>query len=369
MRHKWLLVTVLVLGASLLLAAAFFATFERKEITEPVAASGAARYNRFLALEKTLQQMDVPVASLATLEPGKLRLGSGDTLVLGVDPFQINAAEARRLAAWVEGGGHLVMSSGAVHAPLFEELGLLAPGRGRHACRLVSTDDAGDGKDGALLCGDRFKLGEVVAEDIDVSIGDEQDGYLFARVWVGDGMVSMLVNLDMLSRNGLKHAAARQFTRRLLAPGLEQGTVHLVYALDDTSFLTWLLHHGWPALLSLGLLLAAWMAMRSARLGPLMPAPALHRRALLEHVQAAGEFLYRRDSGRSLHGLACQAVLARLYRRDPACSMLSGDALHDRLAQRSGMDAARIARAFLPPVNAQAFRTSIITLARLGSRS
>ena len=85
-------------------------------------------------------------------------------------------------------------------------------------------------------------------------------------------------------------------------------------------------------------------------------------------MQAAGEFLYRRDGGRSLHNLACQTVLARLRRRDPACAMLNGDALYARLAERSELDAAQIAQAFQSPANAPAFRASIITLARLRSR-
>jgi hypothetical protein len=147
-----------------------------------------------------------------------------------------------------------------------------------------------------------------------------------------------------------------------------RGEIYLVYALDGISFLRMLLRDGWPALLALTLLLAGWMAMRSARLGPLMPAPAMHRRALLEHVQAAGEFLYRRDGGRSLHQLACHTVLARLRRRDPACAMLNGDALYTRLAERSEIDAAQIAQAFQSPANAQAFRACITTLARLRSR-
>jgi hypothetical protein len=154
----------------------------------------------------------------------------------------------------------------------------------------------------------------------------------------------------------------------LLEPNRGRGTVYIVYALDGPSFLTFLWLKGWPALLALALLLGAWMAMRSARLGPLMPAPALHRRALLEHVHAAGEFVYRRDGGRSLHRLASDTVLARLRRRDPACAMLNGDALYARLAERSALDAAQIAQAFQSPANAQAFRTSIITLARLRSR-
>jgi hypothetical protein len=185
---------------------------------------------------------------------------------------------------------------------------------------------------------------------------------------VDRGSVSLLANLNLLSRNGLKQTAAQQFGWRLLSPNIGHGRVYLVYALDGISFLKRLLRDGWPALFALTLLLAGWAAMRSARLGPLMPAPALHRRALLEHVQAAGEFLYRRDGGRSLHGLASHTVLARLRRRDPACAMLNGDALYARLAERGDLDAMQIAQAFQSPANAQAFRACIITLARLRSR-
>jgi hypothetical protein len=99
----------------------------------------------------------------------------------------------------------------------------------------------------------------------------------------------------------------------------------------------------------------------------LMPVPATHRRALLEHIQAVGEFLFRRDSGRSLHGLACAAILARLRRRDPASAMLQDADLYDWLAQRSQLDANRIELAFRSPANVAAFRGSITTLARLRS--
>ena len=371
MNRKALLVSLLVLGALLLLVGGFFATFERKDVTEPVAAHGEARYNRFFALDRTLNRLNLPTRSLTTLDPQKMPLKPGDTLLLGDDVARIAVDDAARIAAWVRGGGHLLLSPGsaaaALHAPLFEVLGLLDPRPADYACSSLRVAAAANDKDGVPLCGQRFRLKPAGAA-ADAAIGDAQDGYLFARTRLGKGTVSLLSSFNALSRNQLKQAAARQFAWRLLAPNRGHGTIYLVYALDGPAFLTWLSIKGWPALLALAVLLAAWMAMRSARLGPLMPAPALHRRALLEHVQAAGEFLYRRDGGRSLHNLACQTVLARLRRRDPACAMLSGDALYARLAERGELDAAQIAQAFQSPANAQAFRASIITLARLRSR-
>ena len=374
MNRKPYYVALLVLGALLLLIGGFLATFEHKDVTETVAAKGAARYNRFFALELTLQRLNVPAVALTTLDPQQMPLRPGDTLVLGDDAARIDAEDATRIAAWVRSGGHLLLSPGltetAVHAPLFEALQLLDPRSSAYACSAIHAADVADESytNKAELCGRRFRLTPAAITAVDAAIGNAQDGYLFARTRLSKGAVSLLVNLNALSRNALKQTTAQRFDWRLLAPNMGRGEIYLVYALDGISFLKMLLRDGWPALLALTLLLAGWMAMRSARLGPLMPASVMHRRALLEHVQAAGEFLYRRDGGRSLHNLACQTVLARLRRRDPACAMLNGDALYTRLAERSELDAAQIAQAFQSPANAQAFRACIITLARLRSR-
>ncbi|TPG48906.1 hypothetical protein EAH75_10520 [Rhodanobacter glycinis] len=373
MNRKPLYVILLVLAVLLLLVGGFFALFEHKDVSEPAAATGEARFNRFFALEQTLDRLNLPATSLTTLDPQRVPLHPGDTLVLGDDVARVDVDDATRIAAWVRGGGHLLLSPGlpdlAVHTPLFEALGLLDPRPAKYACSAIHMDEITNDKDTTRLCGTRFRLKSAASAAVDAAIGDAQGGYLFARTRVARGSVSLLVNLDTLSRNALKHPAAQQFGWRLLAPNMGNGRVYLVYALDGISFLKMLLRDGWPALLALTLLLAGWMASSSARLGPLMPAPVLHRRALLEHVQAAGEFLYRRDGGRSLHNLACHTVLARLRRRDPACAMFNGDALYARLAERSDLDALQIAQAFQSPANAPAFRASIITLARLRSHS
>ena len=361
----------LVLGAALLLVAGFFATFEHKDVTEATVAHGEARYNAFFALQLALNRSGLAARSLTTLDPAKLPLQPGDTLLLGADAARVDIEEGTRIAAWVRGGGHLLVSPGSAsvaHTPLFDALGLLDPRPAPFGCaKMHSGSDVG--VDYSVTCATKFRLEPAALTGVDASIGNAQDGFLFARTRLGKGTVSLLASFDDVTRNNLTYVWERQFAWRLLAPNRGQGTIYLVYALDGPSFLTFVAIKGWPALLALTLLLAAWMAMRSARLGPLMPAPTLHRRALLEHVQAAGEFLYRRDAGRTLHSLASQTVLTRLRRRDPACVMLNGDALYTRLAERNALDVVQVAQAFQSPANAQAFRASIITLARLRSRA
>jgi hypothetical protein len=374
MNRNSLAIGAVVLGIALLLVAGFFATYEHKEVTESTPAHGEARYNRYFAFEQVLGKLGLKVTSLTTLDPERMPLHPGDTLVLGDGLERIDVEQSARLAAWVRLGGHLVVSPGnpasGVRTPLFEALPVLDARKADYVCDALRPIVPVAGKPGenVPLCGLRFRLTTPAQAALDASIGDQQDGYLFARTHFGAGTLSLLADTNLIDSAHLRQLAAQQFGWRLLTPNLGRGRIYLLYALDGVPFLKLLLLQGWPALLALSLLLAAWMARQSERFGPLMPAPSLHRRALLEHVQAAGEFVYRRDAGRSLHQLAAQAVLARVRRRDPSCAMLNGDALHDRLALRSGLAAEQVRQAFQSPANAQAFRHSIITLARLRSR-
>lgn len=367
MKHRGAFVAGLVLLGAALLAALFFSTFERRDTIELTPPSGVARGNPFFALEQVLRDVGEPALSLTTLDPRQAPLRPGDTVLVGADTGRVDAATAARLLAWVRGGGHLLLAPGAASVsarmPVFKVLGLLDSAPGSYACNRL-----GDARNATRLCGLRFKLKPAAVRTVDAAIGDAGDGYLFARVAVGRGRVSLLASFAPLERMHLKQTDAQRFAWRLLAPNRGRGQIYLVYALDGPPFLKLLAFKGWSALLALAVLLVAWMAMHSARLGPLMPVPAPHRRALLEHVQAAGEFLYRRDGGRSLHQLASQAVLARLRRRDPACARLNGEVLYERLAERGGLDTAQVAQAFQSPANAQAFRASLLTLARLRSR-
>lgn len=363
---------LILLGLVLLSVAGFFALFERKDVTVQEPPRGEARYNRFLALQRTLQKMDVSASSIATLVQERVPLSSDDTLVLGAGLERIDTDTAARIAEWVGGGGHLVLSpesaDAAAHMPLFEALDVLQPrGIDGKGCTRVSTE-GGKPADDFQLCGERFLLKDEAAEQLDAWIGDAREGYVFARFGYGDGQVSLLSDLSPLSHGALKNVASQRFALRLLTPREREGHVWLLYALDGPSFWLGLFTRGWPALLAFAVLLLAWMARRGERLGPLMPAPPLQRRALLEHVQAAGEFLYRRDGGLGLHDLACCATLMRARRQDPACAGLEGDALYQRLAEQHGLDPALVARAFQLPANATAFRDSIATLVRLRSR-
>jgi hypothetical protein len=157
-----------------------------------------------------------------------------------------------------------------------------------------------------------------------------------------------VAELDYLDNEGLRRPEAQAMAWQLLAPRLHSGRVHLVYSADVPSLLHLLLSEGWMVLLPLALALAAWLAWRGLRFGPLQPVPAPRRRALLEHVQASGEFAWARGRGAALHAAVLRLFRRRLQAREPSICALGDEAQALALADRLSLPASRVRQALRP---------------------
>jgi hypothetical protein len=373
MSRNSIVIASIVLAVVALCVGAFFLLFKRELVTVAGYPTGEAAYNRFYALQRTLADMGQRSSGNVNLPQVLPLLKPGDTVVLGQDVSDVKYDEATKLVAWVRHGGHLVFSPMRHEendVPLMQQLNVLTASKNNYVCTKLWTNvPVGKGYEQQFmsLCGVGFTLRPAFVGNAQVAIHDRFGDLTFARISDGEGTVSAINDLGVISADRLKNYPEQEFAWRLLKPNMGQGHFYFFYELIGTSFWVNLFLRGWPALLASLLLAIGWMLMRSQRFGPLMPAPPAHRRALLEHIQAVGEFLFRRDSGRSLHRLACEAVVARLRRRDPAGAMLRDAELYDWLAQRSKLEPARIEQAFRSPANAASFRVCITTLARIRS--
>ena len=231
---------------------------------------------------------------------------------------------------------------------------LLAPGR-------VPASERG-----TWLCQPAFLPG---VPGFTLSGGDGAHGYRFARRALGEGEVT-IVELDYLDNEGLRDPAARALAYQLLAPSLGHGRMQLVYSADVPSLLRLLLDNAWMVLLPLLLALAAWLAWRGQRFGPLQPAPEPRRRALLEHVRAAGEFTWGRQRASALHVAVLRLFQQRLRRRAPELDALAGEAQVLALAEATALPATRVRQALQPQglQHPAAFTQSIATLLQMRSR-
>jgi hypothetical protein len=201
----------------------------------------------------------------------------------------------------------------------------------------------------------------------------------FARLPYGEGEVLLFSDFEWLNNALLRPLAtstdpdANERARAsrdtdlalmaaLAAPLLESEAVWMV-VWRGGSLSSLLISRGWPLFLGLGLALLAWLLMRSQRFGPLMPSPSPHRRALMEHIDAVGQFGFRSDHGHGLHAAVRANLIDRLASRH-ALAGLDNGALAQALADRSRLplDALNAALTLPPRPAPEAFRDAVALL-------
>lgn len=124
--------------------------------------------------------------------------------------------------------------------------------------------------------------------------------------------------------------------------------VTLIQRVDIASWFRILWHAAPYAVCTLAafLLLWAWSAMR--RFGPQLPDPDDRRRALLEHVDASGRWLWKSAKGREIMLAAVRRATERaLSRRIPELRKLAPERQVERIAADGKMGRADIERALL----------------------
>ena len=333
-----------------------------REVDRPM--RGEARYNPFFALREALEAQGRPVTSRGVLDAELDALGEGDLLVLGTDVRTLGERQVEGLIAFLQRGGNLVFDvprdgDGGRPGPLLDALGLSPASRVECLWRC--------GKDEESVYAHYFKVDDDDA--IEWRLGDEGEGHAMVRGALGDGHWLALGHSWFLRNESLRDDAP--FAWQVLAPMLGDGRVHLVYATDVPPLHVLLLRYGWTVVLPLALALLAWLWSRTGRLGPVLPVASTRRRALLEHVNAAGELAYRRGRVQALHAAVRRAVLAHLNRSDPALAALEPEPMAQALAARHALppDAVRDALGTQVPPTPQHFIATIRTLMTIKGRS
>ncbi|HMB56288.1 MAG TPA: DUF4350 domain-containing protein [Arenimonas sp.] len=375
-RRRWLF-PLLIVAVIAVAVTAFLVLFEQVPQTLRSPPTGAGRYNPLYALERSLVAHGIDAHSHRRLELAAMKLQPGDGLLLYTDPRLLSQAQAAAVLAWVDNGGHLVVTmppnDGGKPGALLEDIGVSAFGYDEDAgglasssCESLTMNRGASARD--MLCSDSRFL--PPKNGVLATWGNDERGYAYARFARGRGSVDVLADLDFLDSDHLDRDLNWQLAYQVLAPAFPKGRLHLVYNADVPSFWRIVLAHGWQVLLGLALMIATWIAMRSQRFGPLQPAAAPPRRALLEHVQAAGEHAWRRGAARGLHAALRDAFLARLRRRDPMAIALQGEARIDYLAKKLDTSTLRVRNALVPPpiFHAESFREAMATLIQLGLR-
>ncbi|MGV8932918.1 MAG: DUF4350 domain-containing protein [Luteimonas sp.] len=375
----------LMLSALAVIAIALFVAwwthrFERVERTVDLPPRGEASYNPLYALKLALLADGVQAQSRQRLQWDQVALGAHDTVLILNDPRTLSQGDVDGLLQWVQRGGHLLVRTPPRERGKSVRVGALLEALKlrplpRSSCLWLAPGAAPGSRENdrktraqAVFCqGARFTL--LGVEPLQ-SWGDLGNGYVHARLAHGMGTIDVLADFDFIGNAQLQQPASRALARQLLQPGWRAGSVHLVYAASMPALWRLVLDNAWMAWLPWLLGLCAWLWMRMQRFGPRLPSPEPARRALLEHVQASGEHLWRYGRAASLYMAVREVFMARLRRRDPLAAVLDGAAQASAIAQRTGVGVAEVARALQTPRpgDGKDFVSRIATLLQLRQR-
>ncbi len=349
----------------------FLATFHQVPFEFRTPPAAEARRNRLLALERTLVAQKHTVFNRLRFSDEDFGTATDSAVVLDLDPRNLRDADVDTLLGFVGRGALLLMrmpaSAEGRAGKLLDELGVEPLAPDPH-CFKLATGKHGDYE---MCGGTRIGGADIEANYTQLaSYDDSEYGYWYAHAWYDDGRVFLVGELDMLHNAALDEPEAVALAEALLAPLRERSRIHLFRGVDSEPFHVLLVRVGWPALLPAFVALLLWLWLRSERFGPVLPDAARPRRALLEHVRASGEFLFRRGQPVVLHRAVLARVLQRLAEREPVIATLSDEARIAALAERTQLPAAALRHA-LNPVGlgrADHFFSAVSTLLQLERR-
>ncbi len=388
-RRVWLPALVLTLLG--LLIAGYRWTHEPVTVQRVLPMSAEARANPLHGLMLGLRGAGQTVELMGHLDLGRRAPPAGGSVVLLYPEAQVETFDqAQALIDWVAAGGRLVLpmprgdSAPVLVDILDSELGvrsLRGVAASADCARLrppvPQAREPGSADTRARqICGAPFEvLGSVQAS----LVWPTARAARFARLPYGEGEVLLFSDFEWLNNALLRplatstdpdanaNARASRATdlalmAALAAPLLESDGVWMV-VWRGGSLSSLLISRGWPLFLGLGLALLAWLLRRSQRFGPLMPSPSPHRRALMEHIDAVGQFGFRSDHGHGLHAAVRANLIDRLASRH-ALAGLDNGALAQALADRSRLplDALNAALTLPPRPTPEAFRDAVALL-------
>ena len=374
----------LVLGGLVLIAFVGIAiwvlmSFERRVEQIPVGYSAEARRNPLLAAERFLSALGVAAEAV----PGRSRLWhlppSEDVLVtLGLGP--LSAERRARLLDWLEQGGQLVVEAIEVwreEAPpedLLSDLGLrLRQADGGEDERPSTASDAVLARS-SMASDDRpLSLAFQAEYWLEGTDADEPLAVLDGRARalrraIGKGQLVVLSDSKLLTNAEIGRHDHAAFLARLVRPAAD-GKVWLLY---DSS-LPWLGALLWAlapyTLASAVLAVVVWLWSLGDRLGPIRGAPDRRRRDLIEHLDAAGDFLWRHGGAAHLIEASRKRILGDWLRDHPEAARADSSAQAQAIAAATDEPLEQVYRALhTQPQDARALVDQARLLQRLRRR-
>ncbi len=360
-----LIAVVLALGAY-----QFFQTHEYKEVTKRTGFLGEARSNPLYATRLFLKQMGIPTHTKESLQ-SITQLPDTDTLLLlNTKRTTLSPEKIDDLINWIESGGHLITKASddwksseklkndddsvddnnkEIESidPLQRFLGVRTS-RGEYLNELEDSFDQLEGLVGESLeeiglaeniktiklagVDKKLALKDLWFRDIQVrknkrSITEQiqlgNSNYII-RQKVGNGLVTLVSDMRFIENKAIDVADHAEILWHLIhglqASKQQPAAIWLIHNDKMPNLFSLLWKYAWAFIISLTLLLLAWILTSTRRFGPLIPKEQENRRSLKEHIISSGNYYWKNNDRKKLLESSRHALLQRLSRTHPGWS-------------------------------------------------
>lgn len=343
---------LLAVLAATIFAAWFFSTHEKVTVQEFTGYRGEARINDFLAADLLLNELGISADSLSSLTPSDWLPDTADTLFSRLSPAITTPGEREILLNWIDDGGHLIVLPPRQESVIVDEFLEYLDFRLVEIDIDDDEDDApadDENSDADYRFGDRefghYRIELLDNDATDTTLSDAGGILATRREW-GSGYITLIASSSVFANESLTVSNHARLLLNAVSGYVDAGNVWFVY---DSAFPS-LWQAMWDAapyvVLSLATMLFVWLWSVVPRFGPRVdPAPA-ERRSIIEHVGAAGRFVWRHRGARSLANSSTSAILHEAESRHPGISRLSVQRQAELIGKMTGIPAQAILDSF-----------------------
>ncbi len=341
----WGLVLVVSLGV---LGLWVYNQGEWVEVEVETGLRGEAGRDPYVAATRLLERMGVPTRRLLAHPWQEGPPAAVDVLVLAGPRSGLAGPLLTPLLDWVAAGGHLVVpapaGAGAAADPLFSALGLSA----RQEPDSKAPEITSVVLEGVVL-ETEFRTTTRLADGAGYHpLAADGHGALMVRGPLGRGRVTALTALDPFTNRRLGRHDHAELLVRLVAPDGTAPRVALAMDPGMPGLAAWLGQRIPETLVALAVLALLFLWRCGHRFGRLARPPETGRRSLLEHIDAAGWFLWRRGRAEGLLGAARRALVGRAAGRIGGLGRRPHAEQVRTIARMSGQPVERVAAALEP---------------------
>ncbi len=335
-------IALLLVLACVLYAAWFFTNYEKVVVQQPAAYQGEARFNSFLAAEMLLLELGIDAESRSSLTPSQWLPEHNDTLFVRLTAAFAVEEERSVLSAWVADGGHLVL------LPPDRETFMADDFLNYLGFRLVeierdggeeeeNQDDDDSGSFAYLLDLDRthYRIEMADAQADDATLSDEFGIVAVRREWVS-GYVTVIASAMYFENWSIGDSDHARLLLDTVAGHIGSGKVWFIYDAAFPPLWKVIWNNAAYAVIGLVTMLVFWLWSIMPTFGPkIRPGPPV-RRSIIEHIRAAGHFVWRHHGATVLAASSAAAVMHDAESRHPGISRLPVDKQATLIARMTG---------------------------------